>query len=198
MAGSAVVQLMSSDDETVFKLEHDAAMQSATIYNLHSDNFEGGPLPPILIPHSSSQALSRAVQYLKFTHESTRISLSPGGDSGGKGLWDENFLAANQDILVDLLGIADYLDVRSLFRIVCRGIHQVIVNENNDEKKAMLAAQMLSRSNVSIVDIWGAATEQPVTSSNRRSQHLHDKSWTSQSAARIRRHIIDLTDADID
>jgi len=145
--------LICSSDGWLFSINDAIARDSTFLDHLIStdkeeNDFSAKALQLNLI---DGEILAQVVSYLEKRQRGFEGYIS-------QEVWEAAFLAGNHGRLADLLIAADFLDIQALFKLICRGICNVIKQENtpkDENRKAVLLGKILSLSpNISIVDIW--------------------------------------------
>lgn len=148
--------LLQSVEGDRFSLPEAAARQSGFIEQmLTSVEDFGGPVSPNVIECPFCSTILLMVQ------QHLAGSTEPVAEGEHDAAASLNLTNIEDNVLVDLLVAADYLDIPGLFRVVSIQIQQILTAEtaeSSEGRKAMLTGRIMSSTSVSIVDIWNISS----------------------------------------
>eukprot|EP00761_Pharyngomonas_kirbyi_P011151 gb/GECH01011176.1/.p1 GENE.gb/GECH01011176.1/~~gb/GECH01011176.1/.p1 ORF type:complete len:161 (+),score=31.30 gb/GECH01011176.1/:1-483(+) len=136
------VELISKDNET-FKVKREICSLSGLLSDMLEDT-EADDTPSIPVPNVESKALKKVIEYCEY-HNNNRA------DEIEKPLkgkiedviceWDKNFLDIEQDLLIELIMAANYLNIKDLLDLTCAKVASMIKGKSPEEIRQMFGIE---------------------------------------------------------
>ncbi|XP_008779825.2 SKP1-like protein 1A [Phoenix dactylifera] len=116
-AGDAkkTITLRSSDGEE-FEVEEAAAKQSKTLTNIIEDGCADGGIP---VSNVTGKVLAKVLEYCKKHADSAATEEEIAA-------WDYEYINVEQDVLYEVIVASNYLNIKSLLELGCRGAADMI------------------------------------------------------------------------
>ena len=114
---------LKSSDNQIFEVEESVAMEFATVKSFFEDSQSTDTVP---LPNVTAKPLS---QVLEFCKEQIKFKANP--DEGQKKKYDAEFVTEKSDKdLVDMIPVANYLDIKDLLDVLNQAVADRIENKS--------------------------------------------------------------------
>ncbi len=119
------ISLVSATSDEPIEISIEAIMNSTTLQNMLND-FSNETNTPIPIMNTSTDILIRVVKYLEYLYDFPKDEEWDINVKQEFSEWEETFIDVDHIILNDLCLTSNFLDIKPLLKLSCRGIAKIL------------------------------------------------------------------------
>lgn len=140
------ITLVSNDDEK-FKVSQQVAFKSVLIKNMVEDI--GGEEAEIPLPQAKGTVLKKVIEYCEYHKDDPEPEAAPEDNERSDRIkrttditeWDYKYMAVENELVFELMLLANYLDIRSLFDLTCKTVANMIKGKTPEQIRQTLGIE---------------------------------------------------------
>lgn len=139
----SLITLVTSDNEK-FTISEEVAFKSALIKNMVEDLGSDGTEIPL--PQARASVLKKVIEYCEYHKKDPEPQTAPEENDRSDRIkrttditeWDYKFMNVENEMIYEIMLLANYLDIRSLFELTCKTVANMIKGKSPEQIRQTL------------------------------------------------------------
>jgi S-phase kinase-associated protein 1 len=130
--------ILISRDNVQIKVDTNVIKMSGLVEDMLEEEDEG--IPTIPIPNVDSKTLQKVIEYCQYHHNNRADEIERPLKGKLEDViceWDQSFLEIDQQMLIDLIMAANYLNIKDLLDLTCAKVASTLKGKSPEKIKEM-------------------------------------------------------------